>query len=182
MENKKLILGLVGEIASGKGSIVKYLEKRYSATSNRFSTTLRNVLDRMYVDVNRKNMQTLSLILRQSFGENLLAKIISKDAMNDDNPIVVVDGIRRPADIEFLSVLPEFKLAYVTTDMKTRYERIINRDENKDDAAKTFEEFEQDHKAETELEIPNIGKKAQIKIDNTGDFEGLYEQVDKIIN
>ena len=182
MENKKLILGLVGEIASGKGSIVKYLEKKYSATSYRFSTPLRNVLDRMYVDVNRKNMQTLSLVLRQSFGENLLAKIISKDAMNDDNPIVVVDGIRRPADIEFLSELPEFKLVYVTADMKTRYKRIINRDENKDDASKTFEEFERDHKAETELEIPSIGKKAQIKIDNTGGFEDLYEQVDKIMN
>ena len=179
--NKKIILGLVGEMSSGKGTAVEYLEKKYSATSHRFSTSLRDVLSRISVEINRKNMQDLSRILREQFGENLLAKIISDDAKNDNNKIIIIDGIRRPADIEYLAKLPEFKLVYITASIKKRHERITKRNENKDDKNKTLEEFKKDHEAETEIEIPKIGKSAEIKIDNNGNFDNLYTQIDKTI-
>lgn len=181
MKNNKIIIGLVGEIASGKGTTAKYLEEKYDASSHRFSTPLRDILDRAHIEVNRKNMQDLSRILRENFGQNLLAKVIAEDAKNDQHEIVVVDGIRRPADIEYLQKLPEFKLVYVTADMKTRFERIIKRGENADDLNKTFEQFQKDHEVETELEIPNIGATAEIKIDNNGRIEDLYGQIDKIL-
>lgn len=177
----KIILGLCGEIASGKGTVVKYLEEKYGATSHRFSTPLRDVLKRLYLKINRKNMQDISRVLRESFGQSLLAKVITEDVKNDQNKIIIVDGVRRPADIEYLTKLPEFKLAYITANIKTRYERIIKRGENVDDLNKTFEQFIKDHQAETELLIPEIGKTAKIKIDNNGDYEALYKQIDEII-
>lgn len=180
MKTDKIIIGLCGEMASGKGTVVKYLEEKYGAVSHRFSTSLRDVLSRLSIEVSRKNMQDLSRVLRETFGQNLLAKVIAEDAKNSNNKIIVIDGIRRPADIEYLGKLPEFKLIYVTADIKTRYERIIKRGENEDDLSKTFENFKKDHEAETELEIPRIGSNANIKIDNNGSLERLYEQVDKI--
>lgn len=179
---QKIIIGLVGELAAGKGMTVKYLEKKYGAASRRFSTSLRDVLDRLHLEINRKNMQDLSRILREHFGQNLLAKIIAEDAKSDNAAIVVIDGIRRPADIEYLIKLPEFRLAYITADIKTRYERLIKRGENADDNNKTFEQFARDHEAETEVLIPEIGKTAAYKIDNNGTLEELYKQVDGIIN
>jgi dephospho-CoA kinase len=177
----KIILGLCGEIASGKGTAVKYLEKKYGATSHRFSTSLRDILKRLYLEINRKNMQKVSLVLREGFGQNLLAKVITEDVKNDKNKIIIVDGVRRPADIEYLTKLPEFKLIYITADIKIRHERIVQRGENEDDKNKTFKQFEKDHEAETELLIPEIGKTAEIKIDNNGNYEELCAQIDKII-
>ena len=180
--NKKLIIGLVGEIAAGKSTAIEYLKEKYNADSYRFSDPLRDVLDCLCLDMNRKNMQILSLILRENFGQDLLAKIISERARNNNNAIIAIDGVRRPADIEYLKKLPEFKLVYITTDLKTRYERLTKRAENSDDTNKTFEQFKKDHEAETELEIPIIGQTASYKIDNSGTKEELYKQIDKIIN
>jgi len=178
----KIILGLVGELAAGKGTVVKYLEDEYQVTSYRFSTPLRDVLNRMHIEVNRQNMQILSLILRNAFGQNLLAKTISEDAKNYKNKLIIIDGIRRPADIEFLEKLPEFKLIYITADIKIRYNRLISRNENADDKNKTFEEFIKDHEVETELAIPSMGKNAGHIIDNSGNLKNLYCQLDKIIS
>lgn len=177
----KIILGLCGEIASGKGTVVKYLNEKYGATSHRFSAPLRDVLKRLYLEITRKNMQNTSSALRETFGQNLLARVIGEDVKNDANKIIIVEGIRRPADIELLSKMPEFKLTYLTADIKIRYERIIKRNENEDDKTKTFEQFVKDNQAEAELLIHEIGKTASIKIDNNGTYEDLYAQIDKII-
>ena len=126
-------------------------------------------------------MQEISLLLRQRFGEDLLAKIITQDVKNDNNKIIVVEGIRRPADIEYLRELPEFKLAYITAETKIRYKRLIKRGENEDDKTKTFEQFVKDHEAETELEIPKIGATADYRIDNSGTMEELFGQIERII-
>lgn len=180
--NNKIILGLTGEIASGKGTVSKYLEGKYQATSHRFSAPLRDVLKRLYMEINRANMQDVSRILREQFGQTLLAKVISEDVKNDPNKVIVIDGIRRFADIKYLKQLPEFKLIYITADIKTRHERLIKRGENADDLNKTFEQFIKDNQAEAELEIPEIGATADIKVDDNGTLESLYEQIDKIIN
>lgn len=177
----KIILGLVGELAAGKGTAAKYLTEKYGASAHRFSTMLRDVLNRLYLEISRKNMQRLSTILRQNFGEDLLAKVIAKDVEADSHQIVVVDGVRRFADIKYLRQIKGFILARVTTDVKTRYERLLARGENEDDKNKTFEQFVADHKKEADLEIPEVMKEADLEIDNNGSLEDLYRQLDKIV-
>jgi len=178
----KIIIGLVGEIASGKDTVVEYLIKKYQATAHKFSTPLRDVLKRLYLDVSRENMQEVSRILREKFGQNLLAKVITEDVRNDSNKIVVVNGIRRFADIQYLKDLPEFKLVHINTDARICYERLIKRRENVDDTNKTFEQFQRDHEAETEKEIAEVAKSASYSINNNGTLEELYQQIDGIVN
>lgn len=177
----KLVLGLAGEIASGKGTTAKYLEEKYGASTHRFSTMLRDILDRMYLDNSRENMQKTSTMFRQNFGEDTLAKVIFKDVENDNHEIIAVDGVRREADIAYLKKSPNFKLLYLEADIKTRYERLVKRGENSDDAAKTFEEFKRDHEGEAELKIKDLKNIADFVVDNNGTFEELYKQVDEII-
>ncbi len=177
----KIIFGLVGPIASGKDTVKKYLQQKYRAEGCRFSTILRDVATRISLPNSRENLQVLSTVLRRQFGEDILAKAIAKDASNFDRDVVVVDGVRRMADIKHLSELPNFSLLGVDADPKIRYERLVKRNENVGDDKKTYDQFLKDHEYETELEIPAIMKKAKYSLDDNGNFDDLYRQIDKIM-
>lgn len=177
----KIILGFAGEMACGKGTAAKYIEEKYQGKSHRFSTMLRDVLDRLHVGHNRESLQTLSRVLRENFGEDILAKVIAHDASHDQSEAIVIDGVRRLADIKYLKELSEFRLIYIEADIRKRYERIIKREENPDDQNKTFEAFEKENQAESELQIRDLRNRADFVIDNNGAMEALHHQVDEII-
>ena len=177
----KIILGLTSQIAAGKGTTTEYLTKNYKASSYRFSTILRDVLNRLYLEHSRENISKISTVLRKNFSEDILAKVIYEDVKKDEREIIIVDGVQRLADIVYLKKLPGFRLVFISTDMEKRYQRIILRKENVDDTGKTFEQFKKDHELETELQIANLKEVADIVIDNNGSFEDLYKQVDKIV-
>ncbi|OGD67293.1 hypothetical protein A2442_00795 [Candidatus Campbellbacteria bacterium RIFOXYC2_FULL_35_25] len=178
---KKIILGIAGEIAGGKGAMTKYIVEKFDGTSLRFSTMLRDILDRLYFEQSRDNMQKLSTSLRSVFGEDLLAKVMADDVRKNDANIIVIDGVRRIDDIKYLKEIPYFKLVYVDTNMKKRYERIVGRGENSDDNQKTFEQFQIDHEKETELQIKGLKNEADFVVDNNGSLEEFYTQIDNII-
>lgn len=178
----KKIIGLVGLMASGKGTAAKYLEEKYGASTYRFSTMLRDGLDRFYLPHTRHNMVTISEIMREAFGQDLLAKVIAEDAKRDDHDIVVVEGIRRLSDITFLKEVPEFVLAKITADPETRYKRLTLRGENADDSTKTYEQFLADHQLPTELTIPPVMDIAEIEINNNDELPSMQTQLDSLIN
>lgn len=177
----KIIIGLAGEIASGKTHSSKYFIKKYQAVSYRFSTPLRDILDRMYIPESRESLTKLSTALRQVFGEEVLANIIYNDVKSSQAPLMVIDGVRRLDDIKHLRELPEFKFVYIETDQRKRFERITSRGENADDNAKTWEQFLADHQLETELQIPSLKQQADVVIDNNGTTEELHQKLDELV-
>lgn len=181
MENK-IILGFAGEIASGKDTAVNYIKEKYSATTVKFSQSLRDILSRLYLDVTRENLQTLSTSLRENFSQDLFSKVVAKDVENAKDKIIVIDGVRRQSDIVHLKKIPGFQLIYVDADEKLRYERLKQREENKGDATKTFEQFQKEDQAETENQIRSLKDIADKIIDNNGTLENLQKQVDDLIS
>lgn len=177
----KLILGFTGQIASGKGTSALYLKETYGATTYRFSTILRDLVDRIYIPQNRHNLQTISRIIRENFGEGILAKAMAEDVKNDTSKIIAIDGIRRPSDVEYLKNVPGFVLVSLEATIEKRYERITSRGENTDDNKKTFNEFKKEHEAESELTISEIASQATECIDNNRSIEYLHKQLDQLI-
>jgi len=177
----KLILGFTGEMVSGKGTAAKYVCEKYGSNSHRFSTILRDILNRVYLEHSRENMQKLSSALRSTFGEDVMAKSISLDVQNDEGEIVVIDGIRRSPDIKYLQDLPNFKLVYIDADIEIKHKRLLERNENPDDATKTLEQFKEDHKGEAETQIRGLKEHSQYIVDNNGSLDDFYVQIDKII-
>ena len=178
---KKTILGLAGQPASGKGTIAEYLIGKYGAVSYRFSKIINDILGRLYLEISRENQQNISTILRQNLSEDVFAKVIFEDVKKDNNEVIVVDGVRRLADIKYLRQIPEFKLVFVEADIKKRYERITKRNEKTDDENKTFEQFEKDHLQEAESQIAGLKEQADFILDNNGSFEDLYKQIEKLV-
>jgi dephospho-CoA kinase len=178
----KIIIGLAGEMASGKGTVAQYLVAEKKASTHRFSTMLRDVLDRLHLAQSRDNLQKLSFIIRDTYGQDALAHVMAEDVKKDSAEVIVVDGVRRMDDIVFLKQIPEFKLVYIDVDIKTRYERIIKRSENPDDHDKTFEQFEAESKADAELQIAGLKEYADVMLDNNSDIENLYAQIDILLS
>ncbi|MBU1421232.1 nucleoside monophosphate kinase, partial [Patescibacteria group bacterium] len=179
MKNKKqkIIIGLVGLSACGKGTVAQYLKKKYNANTHKFSIILRDILNRLYYKIDRTSLQTLSTILRTNFGEDVLAKVIARDVKNDKNKIIVVDGIRRMDDIKYLKKLDHFLLFKIIVKPKIRYKRLVQRNENLGDTKKTYKEFLDDEKKEADLKIPLVMQKAKYAIDNNGSFKELHKQI-----
>lgn len=175
--NQKTIIGLTGQMASGKGAIAEYLKDKYNAEVIQFSTVFREILERLHLEINRNNMSGLSTILREKFGEDLISKVVAEDVKKLKNNVVVVDGIRRIADIDYLKEQENFKLIRVVADSKIRYNRLVDRNQNKGDNKKTYEEFLADEQLETEQTIAKVMEQAEIEIDNNKDFDSLYKQV-----
>jgi dephospho-CoA kinase len=181
-KNKKIIIGLVGEMACGKGFVSHYLEEKYHAAVFKFSSFLREILSILDMDVSRENLATISLVLRERFGEEIIGRGLAKKAKNDNNSIIVLDGIRRMEDIKPLKKLEDFILVEIVSDPMVRYKRFIERNENVGDAEKSYDKFVYDQKSiETEIYIPEIMKKAKETLTNDGNAENLYNQIDNLI-
>lgn len=177
----KIILCFVGEIASGKGAVCDYLIKKQNIGYHRYSTILRDILDRLRLIQSRENMQKISTALRDGFGQDLFAKVIAAEATEDPNPLVCIDGARRIPDIVYLKELPNFHLINVTADETVRFNRIIKRTENPDDAKKTFAQFQKDEQEESEIAIKELGNLADFEIQNNGGIEELHGQIENIL-
>lgn len=179
---KKTVLGFVGLLSSGKGTSAEYLEKKYSADTFRFSTMLRDLCDRVYLEQSRDNLIKMSEIIRNTFGEDTMARVMATDAEKAEKNIIVVEGIRRMADVEYLSKLENFILVEIFAEPETRYNRLIKRTENVDDKSKTYEQFLEDHKRSTEASIPEVAEHATEQINNNGSIEDLQKQLDELLN
>lgn len=180
-KTKKIIIGLTGEIACGKGAVVDYLVKKYQASSYRYSKILRDILDRVYQEQTRKNMTDLSDWLRKNFGQDILSKTLANDIKQDKNKLIVFDGLRRAPELNIFKKIPGFILIKIVSGPKISYKRFIKRNENPGDHKKTYQQFLKDLKGLSDYEIPEVMKQANFEINNDGSMKNLYEQIDRII-
>lgn len=177
----KIIIGLVGQLGSGKDALADYLVEKYGASKHRFSTAIADCLNRLGLPTTRENFQVFSDITREHFGQNLYARTIANDCQGDPAEIVIANGVRRHPDIAGLTKVDGFHLVYVTVPIEIRYERITKRGEKDGEANITFEQFEKQCDSPVEASIEEVGQQAEFTIDNSGTLEDLYHQADELI-
>lgn len=177
----KIILGFVGQAGSGKGTAGNILKEKYGAAVFTFSDILNDILKRLFLPPSRDNLIILSQVLRQGFGQSILANAMEKQVASTESDMVVVDGIRRLEDIEDLSKNPAFHLVEMVAAPELRYERLKKRNQKPGEAEMTWEDFLAMGQRETELTIAKVSETAQLKIDNEGDVPALEKQLDELI-
>lgn len=178
---QKIIIGLVGEIASGKDTVAKYLQKKYGSQTISFSQPLRDILDIMDLPQTRENMAWLGNDLRQRFGQDILAKAITGQVKKSKNKIICLPNVRLPQDITYLKKLPGFHLVHIDTEPKIRYKRLIKRSQNPDDKSKTWAQFLRDAKLPTETKIRKLARQADWRLDNNGATTDLKKQIEEMM-
>ncbi len=180
---KKKVIGIIGEQAGGKGAVSNIIKKRYGGTRLTTSDILRRTLDSLYIPVSRKNLINLALILKGGFENKILMSAMLREVENENDDLIIVDGIRMPGDVEpFKEEYGEdFHLLYVTADQKIRYERSIKRGEKAGESEATFEQFQKNEQAETEKYISEVGKTAEFIIKNNEGEEELEVKIFEIM-
>jgi dephospho-CoA kinase len=173
----KLILGLVGQAGCGKGTAADLLVKEFGAGYFRFSAILGDVLARIHVEKTRDNLIKISNALRREFGEDVLSYAIEQDAVSAPQDVVVIDGIRRPEDIVSLEASPLFELVAIEVPARLRYERMKKRGEKVGEGNMTWEQFQTEEQAPTEVTIPQVMERADYHIPNEGSREEFEQRI-----
>lgn len=178
---KKIILGFTWEMWCGKDTAAEYIFSKYGWQKFKFSSIMRDILKRIYSDITRENMASLSKWLRDLFWQDILAKVIYHDVLESKENVLIIDWVRRNDDIVHLAKSPEFKLVYLDVSLENRFDRISKRWENDDDIGKTMEQFQKEQLHEAEVQIRWLKNQSNYVVDNNGSLEDLYLQIDKII-
>jgi len=177
----KIIIGIAGQIASGKNVIADYVAKKYGGVTISFSQPLRDILERLCMPIDREHLSGLTQCLIDKFGDDFLSKIVAKEIEKSDKQIFILPNIRRETDCVHLKDNPGFILVGVEADPRKCYDRLIERGQNEDDKGKTWEQFQKDLQLSTEVSIAGLIKKSSIILENNGSLEELYKQVDQMM-
>lgn len=181
LENKKIILGLVGEIASGKDTMADYLKKKYNSETVSFSTPIRKILDILHLPQTRENMVKIGAEMRNAFDKTIWGKVIAEECEENSSHLITLPNVRIENDIIYLQKMGNFFLININASPEIRYQRLIQRGQNPDDRTKTWEQFIQDGELATEITIREVAKLAQYQLDNNGNFEDFYKQIDELM-
>jgi len=179
---EKIVIGLTGEMGAGKDTFCQYVQKisNQPVFCFKFSDSLSEVLRIFFNDVFREDQQWLAINLRERFGRDILAKAMKKKIDNISEGLIILNGIRYTEELDMTKGVGG-KIIYITADSKTRWQRVQTRGEKKDDNA-PYEKFLELDKSATEILIPEIGKKADYRIDNNGSLDDFYKQMDNVLN
>jgi len=178
----KKIIGLTGEMGAGKDTFCDHIIKasQEPVFCFKFSDPLSEVLKVFFDKVSREDQQWLAITLRERFGKDILAKAIKKKINNIEEGLIILNGIRYREEFNMIKKMAG-KIIYITADSKLRWQRLQDRGEKKDDSA-PYEKFLELEKAATESLIQEMGKEADLKIDNNGSFEEFYSRIDEVMN
>jgi dephospho-CoA kinase len=176
---KRIVIGLIGENGSGKDTVANYLQERYEALTMRFADPLKETLNIYFERFSREDQQWLALEFRKRFGNDILSRALRKK-IDDNEGLIVVNGLRFWEDYHFIKSFTNSYNIYITADQKIRWERSTKRGEKTDDAA-NLARFQELEKVETEINIPDIGAKADYKILNEQNLEFLLKETDRVL-
>ena len=175
-----VIIGIVGEKGAGKETFNIFLQellpdKTFSVV--RFSDTLREMLDVLFIPHTRKNLQDIAIITNKRFGEGTVTRAVKRKLEKETADIVILDGVRWLTDAEMLRTIKDSILVYITANPQERFERLLKRGDKEGESDMSFEQFEHEEQKHTELFIGQIGQTADFKIDNNGSFDELKERI-----
>ena len=175
-----IVYGLVGFLASGKGTVGKMIAEAENIPLYTYGNILRAELVRQGKPATRENLQRLVTGWRQEKGNDVLAKKVIEGITGS----AVVDGFRSPDEVRAFRKTfgGGFKLIFVDAPIEVRFERAKKR--NRAGGPGSFEEFKAAEEKEAHNEAFGIAeciKSADVRLDNSGSVEELKEKISGLL-
>ncbi|MEM2707696.1 MAG: nucleoside monophosphate kinase [Candidatus Pacearchaeota archaeon] len=178
---KKLVIGIIGTIGSGKGTLAKFLVDNYNFRSIVMGNLVRAEARKRKIKATRETLHNLQAKLRKKNKYYFINKVIDKIEKSKYGRWVV-DGLRNPEDALMLKKKFNAKIIFVDAPIILRWKRTIKRGRSYEKNL-SFEEFLKKEKEEKKIFRFNITKKyADYKIFNDKSKREFYKKIKKIIN
>jgi len=192
---KERIIGIVGQIGSGKDTATSFLEKEgfvNFSLSDQIRIELRKGGN---LDFTRKDIQDLGDELRAENGDDYWARRAWEEAITSGQEKLIISSIRHPAEAEFLKNQTNFYLLAVIADQRLRFERKLELARRKPDSTRsddqdilTWEEFKKADDREVKVQkehsqqVSNVVALADFVIENNGTIKELEQKIHQILD
>jgi len=185
MQLNPIIIGIVGTSGAGKTTIASYLNKKgfYPVTLSKYIRKEAEKLGCKKID--KRTLQDVGNKMRETHGSNILARLALEELRKKKAKKAIIDGIRNILELSFLEKEKKFFLIGVEADLKTRYQRVSERESVGFINLKSFKQIEERENnlgaEKTGLRVAECVKRAFMVINNNGSIKELYSQVDKLV-
>jgi len=174
---EKKVLGITGLASSGKDTVAKYLEDKYSFEWFNFSDILLDECKKNKIEPNKMNLSRMGDKYREEHGMGGLAAGILKKIECCKKENIVVTGFRSPEEVDYIrNHVDDFMLIKIKTSPEIRWER------RKESDPQTEEEFfDRDQKDKILKGLDKVLDLTDDAILNDSTFEELYRKIDEFI-
>ncbi len=177
------VIGVVGEIGSGKDEVLKYLRDRYGVPYLSTGDIVRKMAEQEGVEGTRENLEAISRRCFQDMGKGCFVRMAGEEIIRRGWKVAGISGVRTPDDVELLRKTfgEDFILVRVDiADPLVRFDRLRKRNEERDPL--TYEAFQaQDREEEETFNISKAVAMADCTVDNSGPLEGLHSEIDAMV-
>ena len=172
---ERLVIGITGRIGSGKTTVGRYLQSRYTFQYLRYSEILAEW--RAKDPESKAHLQKVGWeVMAGGMQAELSRRLIGRITPYVD---VAVDGLRHPLDYETLknSFHDSFHLLYIDSPSRMRFDRLNQKGKYGD-----FASFEVADSHPVEQQIDSLRVNAALVIRNEDSLQELYAKVDEAIH
>ncbi len=175
----RLVVGLTGPNAAGKGEAARYLVSRGLAYHS-LSDIIREEAERRGLPPTRENLIAIGNDLRRQGGSSVLADRTLPRLSGRD----VVDSVRNPAEVGALRREPAFVLVAVEAPLEVRYARARARARPGD--GESLEEFALREERErsgdpSAQQIHRTVEMADLRLENSGTLSGMHAALERLL-
>ena len=182
----KIVIGLVGPIASGKGTISDYLQSlgfKYYSLSN----VVREETQNRGLEMTRKNLQDIGNDLRETFGGAVLVEKLIDRIKKED--FVVIDGVRNPNEIQAIKTQLNGKIVNISAHKNQRVERYLERAKQRGEDTASASSFQKIDARDLGQGESKSGQQVQACIDladftlkNNGSVAEFYQDCQEMLD
>lgn len=178
---KKVVVGLVGDHSSGKGTAAEVFKNNGYAYCS-LSDLLRKIASEFGLTDERNTLILLGNTLRENFGNDVLAKGILQWINRQEGKLFIVDSIYHPEEVKLLKQEEDAYILGVTMSQEKCFELMKNR--NRPGDPKTWEEFlelcEKEKDVGNHNHVEECLKLANKIIPNEGSIFDFQKKIDEI--
>ena len=175
-----LKFGLIGKNGSGKSTVCQYLkDKGFTVIS--LSDYVREKVKSLGLEPSRDNLVNTANALKAEKGQTALAEMAYERYVSLGGQDIVFDSIRNIPEIEYLKS-KGVVICGIEADIEKRFNRITERQHGTDNVdLDTFKQHDQrENSGESSGQQINAALAlAEIQINNEGNLDALYEQIDE---